>query len=321
MYIVTGGAGFIGSNLVRALNRRGIDDILVVDDLTSGEKHLNLNALDFTDFVDWRDLDGGWDDLLQEDVEAVFHQGANSDTMERDGALMMHQNFETSKQVLFACLDSEVPLFYASSASVYGGGEGGFREDLACEDPLNVYAYSKFLFDRFVRRVLPDAISQVVGLRYFNVFGPQEMHKGRMASVMYHFHNQIRTDGEVRLFEGSEDFRRDFIHVDDVVDVNMWFLENPEVSGIFNCGTGASRSFLDIATIMQANHELWGRTFDVKTVPFPEALEGKYQAFTEADLSALRAAGYDGTFTSLEDGVRAYSEQLVATGGRYRRQS
>lgn len=319
MYIVTGGAGFIGSNLVRALNQRGIDDILVVDDLTDGEKHLNLNALDFTDFVDWRDLDGGWEELIEEDVEAVFHQGANSDTMERDGAQMMHQNFDCSKQVLFACLDAEVPLFYASSASVYGGGEGGFREELACEDPLNVYAYSKFLFDQFVRRVLPEATSQVVGLRYFNVYGPQEMHKGRMASVMYHFHNQIQKDGQVRLFEGSEGFRRDFIHVDDVVAVNMWLLENPEVSGIFNCGTGTSRSFLDIAEIMKAHSDLWGTAFDIETVPFPEALVGKYQAFTEADLGQLRAAGFDGTFTSLEEGVLAYSKTLVATGGRHRR--
>ena len=320
MYIVTGGAGFIGSNLVRALNRRGIDDVLIVDDLTSGEKHLNLNALDFLDLVDWRDVEGGWDELIEDGVEAVFHQGANSDTMERDGAQMMRQNYECSKEVLFACLDAEVPLFFASSASVYGGGEAGFREELACEDPLNVYAFSKYQFDRFVRRVLPEATSQIVGLRYFNVYGPQEMHKGRMASVMYHFHNQIREDGEVRLFEGSEDFRRDFVHVDDVVALNMWFLENPEVSGIFNAGTGESRTFMDIATAMQANKELWGRDFEVKMVPFPEALVGKYQAYTEADLHQLRAAGYDGTFTSLEDGVRAYAELLVETGGRLRRE-
>lgn len=320
MYIVTGGAGFIGSNLVRALNRRGIDDVLIVDDLTSGEKHLNLNALDFLDLVDWRDVEGGWDELIEDGVEAVFHQGANSDTMERDGAQMMRQNYECSKEVLFACLDAKVPLFFASSASVYGGGEAGFREELACEDPLNVYAFSKYQFDRFVRRVLPEATSQIVGLRYFNVYGPQEMHKGRMASVMYHFHNQIREDGEVRLFEGSEDFRRDFVHVDDVVALNMWFLENPEVSGIFNAGTGESRTFMDIATTMQANKELWGRDIEVKMVPFPEALVGKYQAYTEADLDQLRAAGYDGTFTSLEDGVRAYAELLVETGGRLRRE-
>lgn len=321
MYIVTGGAGFIGSNLVRALNLRGIDDILIVDDLTSGDKHLNLNALDFTDFVDWRDLEGAWDSLIDDDVEGVFHQGANSDTMEADGALMMRQNFEASKQVLFACLEAEVPLFYASSASVYGGGEHGFAETLSAEDPLNVYAYSKFLFDQFVRRLLPQAASQVAGLRYFNVYGPQEMHKGRMASVIYHFHNQINEHGAVRLFEGSEGFLRDFIHVQDVVDVNMWLLENPEVSGIFNCGTGTSRSFLDIAQIMQAHSDLWGRDFEIESVPFPAALKGKYQAFTEADLTQLRTAGFDGAFTSLESGVLDYSKTLVATGGRYRRQS
>lgn len=320
MYIVTGGAGFIGSNLVRALNRRGIDDILILDDLTNGEKHLGLNSLDFIDLVDWRDLAGGWDELMGDDIEAVFHQGANSDTMEVDGSLMLAANFESSKEILFACLEHEVPLFYASSAAVYGSGASGFREELACEDPLNIYAYSKFLFDQLVRRCASDADSQVVGLRYFNVYGPQEMHKGRMASVVYHFYNQLRADGEVRLFEGSEDFRRDFIHVDDVVAVNMWMLENPGVSGIFNCGTGKSRSFLDIAEIMLAHKQLFGRDFEITRVPFPEALVGKYQAFTEADLDGLRAAGYEDLFMSLEDGVLAYCEQLVSTGGRYLRE-
>jgi len=320
MYIVTGGAGFIGSNLVRALNQRGIDDILILDDLTNGEKHLGLNSLDFADFVDWRDFAGGWDELLGDGIEAVYHQGANSDTMEADGTAMMAANFESSKEILFGCLEHEVPLFYASSASVYGSGGSGFSEQLACEDPLNVYAYSKFLFDQLVRRYATGAESQVVGLRYFNVYGPQEMHKGRMASVVYHFYNQIRTDGEVRLFEGSEDFRRDFIHVDDVVAVNMWMLENPEVSGIFNCGTGESRSFLDIAEIMLANKELFGRDFEIARVPFPDALVGKYQAFTEADLDGLREVGYEEPFMSLEAGVKAYSEQLVTTGGRYLRE-
>ena len=321
MYIVTGGAGFIGSNLVRALNQRGIDDILILDDLSNGEKHLTLNSLDFSDFLDWRDYAGRWDDLLAEDVEAVFHQGANSDTMDRDGAKMMEANYECSKEVFFNCIDREVPLFYASSASVYGGGARGFTEELSAEDPLNVYAYSKFLFDQLVRRHLPEASSQVVGLRYFNVYGPQESHKGRMASVVYHFHNQIREFGEVRLFEGSEGFQRDFIHVDDVVAVNLWMLENPEVSGVFNCGTGKPRTFLDIAEVMLANKELWGRDFEITSVPFPEALVGKYQEFTEADLTALREAGCDLDFSSLEDGVRSYSEQLVATGGRYVREA
>jgi len=321
MYIVTGGAGFIGSNLVRALNRRGIDEILILDDLTHGEQHLTLNSLDFSDFLDWREFAGRWDELLAEDVEAVFHQGAISDTMERDGTKMMAANFESSKEVLFHCLDREVPLFYASSASVYGGGARGFTEELRCEDPLNIYAYSKFAFDQLVRRHLPSAASQVVGLRYFNVYGPQESHKGRMASVMYHFHNQIREFGEVRLFAGSDGFRRDFVHVDDVVAVNLWMLENPEVSGIFNCGTGTARSFRDVASVMQANAELWGRSIELAQVPFPAALVGKYQEFTEADSTALRAAGCDLEFTGLEAGVRAYSEQLVATGGRYVREA
>ncbi|MDE0896003.1 MAG: ADP-glyceromanno-heptose 6-epimerase, partial [Planctomycetota bacterium] len=250
MYIVTGGAGFIGSNLVRGLNRNGIDDIIIVDDLENGEKHLGMNSLDFADFIDWRDLQGSWNVLLEEGAEAVFHQGACSDTMEANGRYMMEANYESSKETLHACLDTETPFFYASSASVYGDGERGFREDSACEAPLNVYAYSKFLFDQYVRRLLPSVESQVAGLRYFNVFGPQENHKGRMASVIFHFHKQIAEKGELNLFEGSEDFVRDFIHVDDVVAMNLWLLENPEVSGVYNCGTGQARSFLDLAKLV-----------------------------------------------------------------------
>ena len=316
MYIVTGGAGFIGSNIVRGLNQRGIDEILVVDELDQADKHLGLSGLDFEDVVDHRDLAGHWDQVIDDGVEAVLHQGACSDTMETDGRYMMEVNYECSKELLHACLDEEVPFLYASSASVYGNGEHGFREAPECESPLNVYAFSKFQFDRYVRRVAAGAPSQVAGLRYFNVYGPQENHKGRMASVVRHFHDQVTEGGAMRVFAGSEGFLRDFVFVDDVVAVNLWLLENPEVSGVFNCGTGTARSFLDIATILSGLYE---PAPGVETIPFPEALEGKYQAYTCADLAALRAAGYDADFATLEEGVAAYVACLKATDGYYRR--
>ncbi len=313
MIIVTGGAGFIGSNLVRGLNRRGLEDILVVDDLENGEKHLGLNALTFTDLVDYRDFEARLDEFAQLPIEAVFHQGACSDTMERDGRYMLRVNYEYSKKLLAFSL-GRCPFLYASSAALYGDGEAGFREEAACEHPLNVYAFSKFLFDRHVRRVLPSAPTQVVGLRYFNVFGPQENHKGRMASVVYKFHHQIAEHGELRVFEGSDDFLRDFVWVEDAVDVNLWFHDHPEVSGIFNCGTGRAESFGQLAREV-ARHYDGARIVEV---PFPADLAGKYQAFTRADLTQLRAAGYEREFTTLADGVTAYVELLKATGGYHR---
>ena len=313
MIIVTGGAGFIGSNLVRGLNRRGVTDVLVVDDLEVGEKHRGLNALAFTDFVDRRDFFDLLAGLDPSVVEAVLHQGACSDTMERDGRYMMEVNYDYSKKLLAWCQANRVPLLYASSASVYGDGDDGFREDPACEHPLNVYAFSKFLFDRWVRRVLPECESQVLGLRYFNVYGPQENHKGKMASVIRHFHDQIAEGGAMRLFEGSGGFRRDFIHVDDVVDVNLHFLDSG-ASGVFNCGTGEAKSFLDLGEAVRSHYD--GAT--IEEIPFPEALVGKYQAFTQADTTALRAAGYTQPFLSLEEGVARYVAVLKESDGYYR---
>ena len=309
MIIVTGGAGFIGSNLVRGLNRRGITDIVVVDDLEFGDKHRNLNSLEFTDYIDRRELLERLPELGP--VEMIFHQGACSDTMESDGRFMLEVNYEFSKSLLDYCQSNGARFVYASSASVYGNGDDGFRESSECEYPLNVYAYSKFLFDRFVRRVLPEAKSQIVGLRYFNVYGPQENHKGRMASVIYHFHRQIQDGGAMKLFEGSEDFRRDFIYVNDVVDVNLFFLDNADKSGIFNCGTGQAQSFLNLANAVQSCYA----GSKIERIAFPEALKGKYQAFTQADMTSLRSAGYQATFTSLEDGVAAYTSVLSQDNG------
>lgn len=311
MIIVTGAAGFIGSNLVHGLNALGRTDVLVVDDLTNGEQHLNLNALRFADFVDRAELFDAISGVTS--IEAIFHQGACSDTTERDGRFMMQNNYAYSKRLLSVAEDRGAKFIYASSAAVYGAGGNGFREEPACEYPLNVYGFSKMVFDQYVRRRIGATRCQIVGLRYFNVYGPQERHKGRMASVAMHLFDQLAETGEMRLFAGSGGFRRDFIHVDDVVAVNLFFLASA-VSGIFNCGTGRARSFVDIATKIR---ELHG-SGSLREIPFPADLAGKYQSFTEADLTRLRQAGYDKPFCELEDGVARYYELLRSTRGYIR---
>lgn len=312
MIIVTGGAGFIGANIVEALNRRGIDDILVVDHLTNGRKMHNLSDLDIRDYLDR-------DDFIARieagrnfgPVEAVFHQGACSATTEWDGQYVMRNNFEYSKTLLLWCQQHAVPLLYASSASVYGSGSEGFRETRACERPINMYAYSKFQFDQYVRHLLPKASAQIVGLRYFNVYGPRESQKGSMASTAFHFHNQIRETGKARLFEGTDGYAngeqlRDFIYVGDCVDVNMWFYEHPEKSGIFNCGTGRARPFNDVAKAVIA----WNGKGEIEYIPFPEHLKNAYQSFTQANVDKLRETGYSKEFLTVESGVRSYLDWL-----------
>jgi ADP-L-glycero-D-manno-heptose 6-epimerase len=314
MIIVTGGAGFIGSNIVHGLNARGIRDILVVDDLTDGRKCVNLADADIRDYADK-------DDFLRrvqagEDfgpVEAVFHQGACSSTTEWDGRFVMAVNYEYTKALLAWCTARKVPFFYASSASVYGMGPT-FREAREFERPLNMYAYSKFLFDCHLRPQLPTLGSQVTGLRYFNVYGPREQHKGSMASVAWHFHNQLTESGRLRLFEGCDGYgpgeqQRDFIHVDDVVAVNLWLFDNPQVSGIFNVGTGRAQSFNEVARAAINWHKGGGGGIDY--IPFPEHLKGRYQSFTEADVGALRNAGYEHPFMPVEVGVPRYMEWLA----------
>jgi len=310
MIVVTGGAGFIGSNIVKGLNEAGEEDILVVDNLSNAEKHLNLNSLAIADYIDK-------DEFLQKlnkfkNLSAIFHQGACSSTTEQDGKYMMSNNFEYSKTLLNYSLENSIDFLYASSASVYGNGKAGFVEKREAEYPLNVYGFSKFAFDNYVRRVLPQVKSQVLGLRYFNVYGPQENHKGRMASVAFHLFHQLQETGKMSLFEGSESFRRDFIHVADTVKINLHFYE-AKTSGIFNAGTGKARSFEDIATNLQSLHG----SGEIESIPFPEDLRGKYQEFTEAGLDKLRAAGYSKEFLSLEEGVKLYFERLSTTDGRY----
>ena len=310
MIIVTGGAGFIGANLVEALNRRGRTDILVVDNLENGVKCLNLADLEIADYLDKRDF---LERVRAGDLpapEAVFHQGACSATTEWNGRYVMDNNFEYSKVLLHWCEAHGAPFIYASSASVYGAGPN-FTEGRENERPLNAYAYSKFLFDQYVRRRLPEARTQIVGLRYFNVYGPREGHKGSMASVAYHFNQQLKEGDEVRLFEGSDGYgpgeqRRDFVYVGDVVDINLWFWDHPEVSGIFNAGTGRAQTFNDVARAVIA----WHGRGRIRYIPFPDHLKGRYQSYTQADLTALRAAGYDRPFKTVEEGVRTYLDWL-----------
>ncbi|HYC35199.1 MAG TPA: ADP-glyceromanno-heptose 6-epimerase [Usitatibacter sp.] len=327
--VVTGAAGFIGANLVKALNERGERDIVAVDNLARADKVKNLADLDVADFLDKRDfidmvrggLDGGF--------RAVLHQGACSDTMESDGRYMMENNYEYSKSLLDWCQERAIPFLYASSASVYGGGRT-FVESREHEAPLNVYGYSKFLFDQVVRRRLVSGGSQVAGFRYFNVYGPREAHKARMASVAFHFFNQYLAEGRVRLFEGSDGYGpgeqiRDFIHVDDVVRVNLHFLDNPALSGIFNVGTGKAESFnaVALATInaLRASRGEPPATLEelraggrIVYVPFPEQLVGKYQSYTQADLAGLRKAGYAQPFLDVEQGVSRYVRARLAAG-------
>lgn len=312
MIIVTGGAGFIGSNIVRGLNERGYSDILIVDDLTDGHKFKNIADLDFLDYMDKDDFITSImeDEDFPEFVEAIFHEGACSTTTEWNGKYMMQNNYEYSKELLHYCLDRRIQFIYASSAATYGN-KTSFTEVLESEGPINVYGYSKFLFDQYVRRVLPEAQSQVVGLRYFNVYGPREQHKGSMASVAYHLNNQIQTDDKIKLFAGCDGYadgaqERDFIYVNDVVKVNLWFLDNASVSGIYNCGTGRSEPFNNVAKAVLD----WHQTGELEYIPFPEKLKGHYQSFTKADLSQLRAAGYEEEFATVAEGTKRYLDWL-----------
>jgi len=311
MIVVTGGAGFIGSNIVKALNDKGIDDILVVDNLSNGRKMINIADLDIADYMDKADfLDLVASNRTLGVVDAVFHEGACAVTTEWDGRFVMENNYAYSKALLHWCDRHKTQYLYASSASVYGEGPV-FREGRANETPVNMYAYSKFQFDQYVRRFMPSAGSQIVGFRYFNVYGPREQHKGPMSSVAFHFHEQIAETGIAKLFAGADGYadgeqRRDFIYVDDVVDVNLWFLDRPYLSGIYNLGTGRSESFNDVANAVIK----WHGRGRVEYIPFPDHLRGAYQSYTQADIGTLRAAGYGREFRTVEVGVQGYLDWL-----------
>ena len=328
--VVTGAAGFIGSNIVKGLNARGLTDIIAVDDLTQGDKFRNLADLQIADYVDH---DGFYSAFAQGafgPVEAVFHEGACSDTMQSDGKYMMANNYTLSCGLYETCQRKGSRLLYASSAATYGGS-AVFGEVPANELPLNVYGYSKLLFDQKLRRdlgpTLADARHQVVGFRYFNVYGPREQHKARMASVAFHQFHQFQANGKVKLFGGYGGYApgaqmRDFVFIDDVVAVNLWFFDNPQARGIFNLGTGRAQPFNDVAVAVissllknagqpELTLEQAAAKGLIEYIPVPEALHGKYQCFTQADLARLRATGCEHVFADVAQGVSSYVNWLV----------
>ena len=323
--VVTGAAGMIGSNIVHGLNAIGIDDVIAVDDLTDGPKYRNLLGAKLSDYFDRTDFYGRFAKGEFGHVEAVLHEGACSDTMEHNGRYMMDTNYRCSKDLLDACQAQGTRLLYASSAATYGGSDS-FREEPQFEKPLNVYGYSKLLFDNVVRRMLPSVKTQVAGFRYFNVYGPREQHKGRMASVAFHHFNQFRDTGRVKLFGEYGGYApgeqsRDFVFVEDVVAVNLWFLQNPQASGIFNLGSGRAQPFNDVAVAtVNASRALKGESALpladlvklglIEYVPFPEALVGKYQCFTQADLARLRGVGCLHAFADVASGVERYVQWM-----------
>jgi ADP-L-glycero-D-manno-heptose 6-epimerase len=319
--VVTGAAGFIGSNIVAALNARGISNIIAVDDLTQGDKFRNLADLHIDDYVDAADFYSRFAQGAYGKVDAVFHEGACSDTMEQDGQYMMRNNYQNSLDLFLAAQQQGTRVLYASSAATYGGS-AVFQESPEHERPLNVYGYSKLLFDQKMRRVLGErlerASTQVVGFRYFNVYGPREQHKGRMASVAFHQFNQFQQTGKVKLFGayggyGAGEQMRDFVFVDDVVAVNLWFFDHPEKSGIFNLGTGKAQAFNDVARAVVQTLTPGAGAQCIEYVDFPDSLKGKYQCFTQADLTLLRAAGCTHTFADVQTGVSAYMHRLMQT--------
>lgn len=310
--VVTGGAGFIGSNIVKALNALGRSDILVVDNLKNGKKFINIADCDIADYLDKEDFQAR---IFAEEglpkIDCVFHEGACSATTEWDGKYVMDNNYEYSKDLLHYCLDRKIPFLYASSAATYGDGPV-FIEERQYEKPLNVYGYSKFQFDQYVRQILPKAQSQIVGFRYFNVYGPREQHKGDMASVAFKLHNQILRGENPKLFGEYDGYgpgmqTRDFVYIEDVVKVNLWFMANPDKSGIFNLGPAAAEPFKHVAEAVIQFH---GKG-QIEFIPFPEHLKGAYQSFTQADNSRLRQAGYSDTFHTVAQGVHKYLSWLT----------
>ncbi len=312
MYIVTGGAGFIGSNIIKALNDVGIENVVAVDEFSKDSNMQNLVDCNVLDLVEAEEL---YDFLTNSEksdkkIEAVFHKGACSDTTETNREYMLNNNYEYSIKLLQYCLRKKIPFIYASSAAVYGDNNK-FCEDPKFEKPLNLYAESKYLFDNYVRDAIQNEESQIVGLRYFNVYGPREQHKGYMASVAYRFRSQILETGMAKLFESSDGFesgkqRRDFIYVGDVIKVNLWFLEHPEISGIFNLGTGESHTFNEVA---EAVIEYYGKG-KIEYIPFDKKLNGRYQSFTQADITKLREVGYASSFLNVKNGVKEYMDWL-----------
>ncbi len=311
MIVVTGGAGFIGSNIIKRLNELGCDNIIAVDDLSDGKKFYNIADCTLADYIDKDDFLSFIHGPNAREIDVIFHEGACSTTTEWDGRYMMENNYQYSKKLLHCCAEHRIQFIYASSAAVYGGGSV-FEEIPQAEKPLNVYGYSKLLFDQYVRRHFASLSNQVVGLRYFNVYGPREQHKGSMASVAFHLNQQLNAGNDtIKLFGAYDGYEpgtqsRDFIYVDDVVDVNLWFMANPDISGIVNCGTGRAQPFNDVANAVIDYHQKG----TIEYIDFPDHLKGAYQSYTEANIDSLRDMGYQQEFKTVEQGVRAYMEWL-----------
>ncbi len=313
MIVVTGSNGFIGSNLIRQLNQRGFTNILAVDDLSKKDRIENINDCEIEEIMDSNEFYSSLETnlLKKKKIKTIFHQGACSNTLEWDASFILRNNYCLSKKLLLHAQKNLIPFIYASSASVYGNGKN-FKEDKKNENPINLYAYSKYLFDQYVRVRLNNNSNQIVGLRYFNVYGPNESHKERMASVAYHLKQQLEYGEKVKLFEGSGGYaageqRRDFIYVNDVIKVNLWFMDNPDISGIFNVGTGKSQTFNEVANAVID----WNKRGLVEFIPFPEKLRNSYQSFTEADISKLREAGYTENFFNIQEGIKLYLDSMI----------
>lgn len=311
MIAVTGGLGFIGSNTIDHLNKKGITDILVIDDVGNSDKYKNITNLSFVDLISKNDFISNLSGF--NNIELIIHQGACSDTTNYDGNYLYNNNYEYTKKLIEYCISKNKRIIYASSASVYGNGSNGFIESVENMNPLNHYAFSKYLTDFYVFSLLKSqkTLNQVTGLRYFNVFGYQENHKGRMASVPFHLFHQAVSNNRIKIFEGSEDFFRDFIFIEDLLKILDFFIEN-KVSGIYNAGTGEVNSFMTMAEIIKSYFK---GNIEIETIPFPEDLKNKYQKFTKADLSNLRSTGFTETFMSFEKSIFKYLNQLISYNG------
>lgn len=310
LFVVTGGAGFIGRNIVAALNERGEENILIVDRLGTDDKWKNLVGLDFFDFIDIDDFRAGINAEGLKDVKTVFHMGACSDTTERDADYLLDNNYGYTCECCAWCVENGIRFIYASSAATYGDGSRGYDDDedlLPALRPLNMYGYSKHMFDLWARR--NGLFKMIAGLKYFNVYGPYEEHKGDMRSVVNKAHGQIGETGEVGLFKSYRpeyadgEQLRDFIYVKDAVAQTLWLHDNPNVSGIFNCGSGQARAWIDLA---KATFAAMGREEKIRFIDMPEQLRGKYQYHTEAEMEKIRSEGFNHRARSLEDGIEDY---------------
>lgn len=315
--IVTGGAGFIGSCIVRSLNDRDRDDIIIVDDIASTDKWMNIRNKRYLTYIHKNDL---FEELSQmDDVEAIIHMGACSSTTERDFDYLWKNNFEYTKALWEYCVKYDIPFIYASSAATYGDGSKGFddRQDIDKLEPLNGYGYSKQVFDQWVKHQAKSFPKQYVGLKFFNVYGPNEYCKGSMASMVFHGYRQIQETGKIKLFRSYKegiadgDQRRDFVYVKDVCDVIIWLLDHPETNGVFNVGTGRAQSFRELA---EATFHALNMEPNIEYIDMPEALKDKYQYYTQAEIGKLREAGYTKEFMDIEHGAADYVQNHLAKG-------